>query len=239
MEKNLFNVHSCASCGSKLCVEKVNLFNHLSRNDLHDVLSIIKHKNYKKGEIIFNPGETFDTLYVINGGQIKIHNFSYEGNENILYILNEGEYFGEIKLLNETSFKHYGTAIKNTKICMIHKKDFDKLLKEKPSISLKILKSASKKIKSLEAHLQILQSSSAKERIIGFILNEYYKNDKTEFTIKMTQKEIANYLGIRRETYSRQFNKLIDDGLINRTNEGFVIKKINKLMKWSPISFDF
>lgn len=240
MKKDDFlKVHGCDACDNRLCVEKVEIFKHLSKNDLFDLLKIIKHKKFKKGETIFDVGDAFDALYVVNSGRIKIHNYTFSGDDNILYFLEEGDVFGEISLLKTSKFKHRGTAIKNTNLCIINKSDFDALIQSKPSISIKIFESAYARIKNLENHLQILQSNSAINKVAGFILMRYTNTDANNISINMTQKEIANYIGIRRETYSRYFNELINENIIKK--EGKIIEIINleRLVELSPILEDY
>lgn len=240
MKKDDFlKVHGCDACGNRLCVEKVDIFKHLSKNDLFDLLKIIKHKKFKKGETIFDVGDSFNTLYVVNSGRIKIHNYTFSGDDNILYFLEEGDIFGEISLLKTSHFKHRGTAMKNTNLCMISKNDFDDLIQSKPSISIKIFESAYTRIKNLENHLQILQSSSAINKVAGFLLMKYSNDGSNQLFINMTQKEIANYIGIRRETYSRYFNDLIDKKIIKKVGKTIEIIDLEKLVELSPILEDY
>jgi CRP-like cAMP-binding protein len=55
----------------------------------------------------------------------------------------------------------------------------------------------------------------------------------------MTQKEIANYIGIRRETYSRYFNQLINDGVIEKVGKTIKIIDFDRLVELSPILEDY
>jgi len=238
-KSDYLNVHGCDVCDNKLCVEKVDIFKHLSKNDLLDLLKIIKHKKFKKGESIFDVGDEFNTLYVVNSGRIKIHNYTYSGDDNILYFLESGDIFGEISLLKTSKFKHRGTAIKNTNLCMINKKDFDDLIQSKPSISIKIFESAYTRIKNLENHLQILQSNNAINKVAGFLLMKITNSNSNSFSINMTQKEIANYIGMRRETYSRYFNQLIDEKIINKKGKKINIIDMDHLVELSPILEDY
>ncbi|HKL43501.1 MAG TPA: Crp/Fnr family transcriptional regulator [Clostridia bacterium] len=238
-KSDYLNVHGCDVCDNKLCVEKVDIFKHLSKNDLLDLLKIIKHKKFKKGESIFDVGDEFNTLYVVNSGRIKIHNYTYSGDDNILYFLESGDIFGEISLLKTSKFKHRGTAIKNTNLCMINKKDFDDLIQSKPSISIKIFESAYTRIKNLENHLQILQSNNAINKVAGFLLMKITNSNSNSFSINMTQKEIANYIGMRRETYSRYFNQLIDEKIINKKGKKINIIDMDHLVELSPILKDY
>ena len=238
-KSDYLNVHGCDVCDNKLCVEKVDIFKHLSKNDLFDLLKIIKHKKFKKGESIFDVGDEFNTLYVVNSGRIKIHNYTYSGDDNILYFLESGDIFGEISLLKTSKFKHRGTAIKNTNLCMINKKDFDDLIQSKPSISIKIFESAYTRIKNLENHLQILQSNNAINKVAGFLLMKITNSNSNSFSINMTQKEIANYIGMRRETYSRYFNQLIDEKIINKKGKKINIIDMDRLVELSPILKDY
>ena len=76
---------SCTRCVDKFCTYKVPIFKHFNCQEVEELLKVIEHKEYKKGDILFNEGELADTLYIINEGKLKI--FSYTKPEMSLKVL--------------------------------------------------------------------------------------------------------------------------------------------------------
>jgi CRP/FNR family transcriptional regulator len=235
-EEKLFKVHGCATCNNRLCVEKIDLFSNLSKAEHIALVQLINRKTFDKGELIFDVDDRFDSLYIINAGRIKIHDYTIDGDEKIYYILEEGDVLGEISLLKQTRFNFMATALEPTKICMINKEDFDEFIRHKPEITFKIFEYAHRKIQSLEDQIQILLSSNAMNKVAGLILKLKKEQDRNSIELTQTQREMANAIGITRETFSRKLNQLKNDQIITIDKNQLKINKIDQLYALSPFN---
>ena len=99
--------HSTDRCGStKLCVEVVPIFNHLSNFEMEEIVNRSRTKVYSKGEFILQPGEPSENLLIIHKGRVKIYKVSESGKEQLLRILEPGDFIGDLSLfINETAAK--------------------------------------------------------------------------------------------------------------------------------------
>ena len=129
----------CDNCRKDVCTKKVPIFAVLNSCELIDVLEKIVHKEFEKNEIIFSEGGKAETLYFVNEGKIKLYKYTKDGKEQILHILSEGDFFGELNLLRESEYGFNAKAIENCKICTLGKDKFKDILLNKPEISIKIL----------------------------------------------------------------------------------------------------
>ena len=236
IKKEIFKFNSCATCGNKLCVEKIDLFSNLDREEYIELVNLVKRKEFKKGERIFDVGDSFDSLYVINKGKMKIHDYTLEGDEKIYYILKESDVLGEISLLKETEFSFMATALEDTKVCMIKKRDFDKFIQDKQQVAFKIFEYAYKKITSLENQIKILMSSKSINKVAGLIIKLKKEQESNNIKFFQTQEEMARSLGITRETFSRKLNKLRKKNIISFSKNIVKIHDIDKLFKLSPFN---
>ena len=82
---------------------------------------MIKRKTYQKGEMVFREGEPADTLWIVNEGKLKIFNYTKDGKEQILHLLGEGDFWGELQLFQDTTFNCYAKAIEDCRFCLITK----------------------------------------------------------------------------------------------------------------------
>lgn len=210
----------CVNCQHKMCATKVPIFTNLENKQIEMVTNLITRKKYKKGEVVFLQGSFLDGLYIINSGKIKIFKYTKEGKEQILYILSEGDFFGELSLLKAEEVGFNAEAIEDVNICMIQKKDFDQILASHPEISVKILEIIGGRLSKLETLVQSLGTKDIEARIAQMLLElaeEFgvQKKDHIEMEIPLTREDMANFIGVTRETISRKLSSLQDEGVID------------------------
>ena len=97
------------------CVHRVPLFNNLACDEQSEVQELLYHKTFEKGEIIFSPDDP-EQLSIISAGAMRIYKLSKTGKEQLIRIVNEGEYDGENYLFGLSNDSLYGEAIKETKV---------------------------------------------------------------------------------------------------------------------------
>lgn len=231
--------HNCESCTGKYCATKVPIFSVLDKEQLSEVMSSIIRRRYKKGQIIFFEGDVSDKFYIINGGKIKIFKYTKEGKEQILYILSEGDFLGYLSLLKKGKFDFNAEALDDVHVCLLTKDDFDKIVKKTPEISLRILENLHDRLVSLENLVQTLSTKDIEARIAGILINfarDFGKEEKEGVVLEMplSREEMANYIGVTRETMSRKLTAMEDEGVIELVgNKKIIIKDMDLLKELS------
>lgn len=231
----------CCSCNHKYCAKKVSLFKSLSDKDLNNIVNLITKKSFHKGDVVFSEGEIFDKLLIINTGSIKVYKYTKEGKEQILYILKEGEFLGDLNLLKKNIFKFNATALEATDLCIIHKDDFDTLIKTNPDISIKVLEYAHDRIASLENLVQTLTTKDVEVRLASLLLSlsktfGIKTNKGIEITLPLTREDMANFIGVTRETISRKLSYFQSENIIEIfENRLILIKDIDILQQLNDI----
>ncbi len=225
----------CNLCKGRYCAHKVSIFSVLTEQQLAKLTEKIMHKNYKKGQIIFFEGDISDKLYVINKGKIKIFKYTREGKEQILYILSEGDFVGDLSLLKKDEFKFNAETLEDANICVLTKDDFDSMVKESPEIALEILQVVYDRIVKLENLIQSLSTKDIEARIAGLLLGfvkdfGVYRGDVIELELPLSREDIANYIGVTRETISRKLGSMQDQGVIELVgSKKIIINDIEEL----------
>ena len=115
--------HDHSSNSHKACVSLVPIFNHLEDEQLDEIMKTTRSVTYKKNELIYHAGDESDSLYIINKGRVRIYRLSDSGKEQLVRMLNPGEFTGEMALFSESTHESYAEAIVDTKICMIKRSD--------------------------------------------------------------------------------------------------------------------
>jgi CRP/FNR family transcriptional regulator len=196
---------------------------------------MITHRKYSKGQVIFFEGDMSDKLYIINKGSAKTYTYTKEGKEQILYILSEGDFIGDLSLLKKDKYDFNAEALDDTNVCILSKDDFDRVIKENPSITLNILEYVHDRILRLERLVQTLSTKDVEARIAGLLLSfvkEFGHDSKEGIVIELpiNREEMANYIGVTRETISRKLASLQDENIIELVgNKKIVIKDMELL----------
>src|SRR5690625_1783997 len=155
---------------SKLCVSKVPFFNHLDDDEMIKIVGRSKHRYFKKGETIFGDGDPLDYLYIVHQGRVKIYQLFESGKEQLLRIVEPGEFIGELALFTEKMLDSYAEALEQTEICLIHRNDMQSLMHEYPTIAIKILEQFSNRLDQTEKLVGELSAKDVEERIAGYLL---------------------------------------------------------------------
>ncbi|WZL72311.1 Crp/Fnr family transcriptional regulator [Clostridiaceae bacterium 35-E11] len=209
----------CERCAHQLCASKVSIFSNLNRQELIDIIKMTGHRSYKKGETVFMEGEEADTLYLIREGKIKLFKYTKDGKEQILHILSEGDFFGELNLLKKGQYGFYAEAISPAKLCTLTKDKMRNLFTEKPEIGLKVLEVIAERLSKLETLAQNLATNEVETRLAYLLLDlkeKYGRATQSGIEIKLpiTKQDMSNYTGVARETISRKLKKLEEEGVI-------------------------
>lgn len=231
----------CSFCKDRFCSTHVSLFTNLSEEELKEVRKIIQHNEVLKNQTLFNEGDPLDCLYIVTHGSLKITTLTKEGREQILYLLQEGDFIGDLNLFKPGYSTNSAIALENTNLCVIYKKDFDDLLVKFPNVQGKILAYAYDRIVSLEKLIDTLTTKDIETRVATLLLSlakkqRHATNDRPRLIeTPLTKEEMANFIGVTRETLSRKLNALQKQDIIQmKGNKKLIIKDYDYLYDLAP-----
>ncbi|WP_315081374.1 Crp/Fnr family transcriptional regulator [uncultured Clostridium sp.] len=209
----------CNNCRGELCVSKVSIFENLNNEELIEVVKTINHNEYSKGDIIFTEGSTANTLYFINKGKIKLYKYTKDGKEQILHILSEGDLFGELNLIKPSKYGFNSKSIVNSKICTLTKDEMKDIIMRNPEIGIKVLETVVERLAKVESLVQNLATNDVDSRMAYLLIDlieRYGETIEKNISIKLplSREDMANYIGVTRETISRKLKKFEDEKLI-------------------------
>lgn len=213
------NCHDHLIGAHKACIQLVPIFNHLEDEQMDEIMQTTQSVSFKKGSMVYRAEEESDTLYIVNKGRIRIYRLAESGKEQVVRILEPGDFTGEMALFSPENTKHesYAEAMVDTKICQIRRSDLQEYLLKYPSISLKILNELSQRLEKSEEQTTRFATEKVETRLALFLAECLgSETDTTEFVLPMTKKDLASYLGTTPETISRKLSDLEDSGLIKQ-----------------------
>jgi CRP-like cAMP-binding protein len=185
-------------------------------------------RSYQKNNMILMEDEFGDTFFIIASGSIKITRVSEDGREVILAMLGEGEFFGEMSLLDGETRSANAIAIEESDVLILKRHDFLLFLERFPRIAISLLTEMAGRIRKSDQQIESLSLSDAEHRI-GITLIRMaeelgtIRQGKVEISNLPYQQDIANMAGTSRETVSRMMKILEDKGFIKRSGHSLSI----------------
>ena len=204
---------------SPSCISLVPIFNHLDLESQAIISTKVRSKSLKKNEFLYRSGDPDDSLYIVHKGQIRITHLSESGKEQLIRLLNPGDFTGEWTIFSDSTYHtNYAQATRNTKVCTISRTDLEELLSRYPMISTEILKTMAVRLQESQNQTASITTQDVNSRIIYYIegLVDSDSGDEVTVSLPMSRKDLASYLGTTPETLSRRFTHLEENGLIKQ-----------------------
>lgn len=204
------------------------LFAELSRSELGEISEISFVKEVQANEIIFFENDSGEAIYLISTGMVKISKISDEGREKTLTILESGDFFGEMALLDGGVRSATAQALRDTRLLLIYREDFLELLHNYPEIGSKIIAVLSQRLRETNRQLENAHFKTVTERVKNFLMKLAREKGKSvkEGTLieqKLTHQELGNLVGTSRESVTRTLNKLQEQGWLKIEEENLII----------------
>lgn len=200
-------------------LRRVPIFQALNEDSLQRIAAIMLEKSYSRKSIIFHEGDYGDTLYIIKMGRVKIAKVAIDGREKTLTILQPGDFFGEMAIFDNLPRSATAEAIdQEVRLFGINKKDFERLIHENPSISLRIMKDLTRRIRQINQQVEDLAFKDVHGRVSSTLFQLLETEEKIRGQdlshLRMTHQDLANMVGSSRETVTRALNRLQSEGII-------------------------
>lgn len=189
-------------------LKAVPLFEELDDESLIHLDNLLTVKPYRKNNLIIFEDDRGLNLFIINKGRVKISQISEEGGEVILAILGEGEFFGELSVIDGLSRSATVTALDDVELLVMNRDDFLTALAKHTQISIYLLRELAARIRKSDQQIKSLSLRNAKGRVASTLIRlaediGRMKEGKVTIPELPLQRDLANIAGTSRETISR------------------------------------
>ena len=217
-------------------LQSVSIFWDLNENDLGHIANKMVAKHFENGNYIFLEDSDGEQCFFVLEGSVKVTRLSKDGREVILAMLNEGDFFGEMSLLDGESRSANVIALEKTKVLTLDRNDFMAVVNDYPQIAVQLLKELARRLRKSDRQIASLSLSDAEKRIALCIIRfadeqGVIQNGKVSIPKTPIQQDIANMAGTSRETVSRALGLLEKEDLIERNGRELIILDYKKFIK--------
>lgn len=205
-----------------ILLKSVPAFSRLTEDQLRVLAASMGTQTFERGETIFHQGSIGSVLYIIVTGQVRIYTISQAGQELSVKVFCDGDFFGEMALLDGQPRAASAEAMVSTTSLTLHRATFLHTINTYPPIAASILEVMAARLRQSNTYAEQLAGLTAAQRVMRQLLELALRRaarivngpEEVRVEVDLTQDDLASLSGTTRETVNRVLSGLRDQGLI-------------------------
>lgn len=199
---------------STLLIRNVPLFSLLPNTQLVLLTQVLLRKPYPKNSTVVAAGDPADALYVVISGRLKVMMSDKEGREVILAILSQGDFFGEMGLIDQAPRSATVVTIEPCELLTITQADFTKCLQKNFELTMNVILGLVKRLREADKKIGSLALMDVCGRVARLLMEMAETIDGQKVVTKLPKQQIAKMVGATREMVSRVMKEMETGGHI-------------------------
>jgi CRP/FNR family cyclic AMP-dependent transcriptional regulator len=210
-------------------LQRVPLFTDLNEAELARFAEVTREREYPKNSVILFEDDPGDALYIVSTGQVKVVLIGEDGREVILSVLGDGDFFGEMAIIDDEPRSAHVIAMKDSHLLVLRREAFQAQLEQNPKIALKLLRVLVQRLRRADEKIGGLVLLDVNGRVAQLLLNLAEESGGPKITRRLTHHTIAQMIGSSRETVSRAMRELVERGFIEVSRREITIRQRDSL----------
>ncbi len=195
-------------------IKQCHLFYGVTEIDLQLLLSILRIRKFKKGEILFEEGADAEGFYIVASGKVKVYKLSPDGRERILHVVQAGHSFAEAAIFDDGRYPAFAETLQPATLLFFPKQEFLDLLHLHSQLAINMIAGLSHFLRQFTVQIEDLTFRDVPARLARYLLS-IYDEKLVLISLPVSKTQLASNLGTTSETLSRTFRKLSDDEIIS------------------------
>jgi CRP-like cAMP-binding protein len=215
-------------------IQKIPLFARLAAAQLEALVAATTLRRLGTREPLYHKGDPAAQVYVVVSGRLKVTSTSKEGDEVVLNLLDAGEVVGELPLLVGGQRTASVTALEPTELLVLERREFLRFLREHPDAAVELLAVLAERVVRLSEYVEDTVFLGVAARIAKklLLLAEQFGDEddaSVRVALRLSQGELANFVGTSRETVNKQIRAWSEDGILDMESGSITIHKRDEL----------
>lgn len=206
----------------------------LNKEELVKMATCKTSMTIKKGDFLFEEGESVDGIYCIKDGVCKLSKLSSNGKDHIVKLVKSGELLGQRSMISDEPANLSATALEDMEVCFIPRKEVIQFFNTNNQFSMNIMKSICGDLKESDDHMVSMAQKTAKERLaetLIYLEDTFGKNADGSLRIQLSREELSGLIGTATESCIRILSEFNKNGYIGLNGKKISITDKNKLKR--------
>jgi CRP-like cAMP-binding protein len=197
------------------------LFAELDESALQSVAAASTSRELRRGDIVFTEGAVPEHLYVVEDGRIAIASKSDDGRESVFALMERGDLFGEMGLLDGLGRSAEARALEASQIIEIPYTPVRAAFEARPELLWGVVALLAARLRSMDSQLADSVFLDVTGRTAKRLLE--LAADQEEFLLPITQEELAGKVGASRERVNKAIASFVRLGWIDQADRRYRI----------------
>ena len=208
-----------------------DFFRDLSPDELHILAARARPQLLVRGDVVFAEEAEPDRLYLVKSGRVVIVNKSADGRESVLALMETGNLFGEMGLLDGLPRSAEARALETSEVIAVDYQPVRDLLEAKPERLWGVVRLLALRLRNMDEALADSVFLDVTGRTAKRLLE--LAGDLNEFVLPVTQEELAGMVGASRERVNKAIASFIRLGWIEQSERRYRILQRDRLSQRS------
>ena len=220
----------CEQC----IVRQFSSLKALNKEELLKMANCKTSYTIKKGEPIFEEGESVNGIYCVKDGVCKLSKLSANGKDQIVKLVKPGELLGQRSMISDEPANLSAVALEDMEVCFIPKSEVLGFFNNNNQFSMNVMKTICGDLKESDDHMVSMAQKTVKERLAETLLyleDTFGKNEDGSLHIQLSREELAGMIGTATESCIRLLSEFAKNGLVNLNGKRISILDKNKLKR--------
>lgn len=204
---------------------RVPLFASLTSEQARTVAQAIVKQRYRKRELIVEQGKSSEALYIILTGRAQVLSADGRGREVIFSILQQGDYVGEMSLIDEEPHSATVRTEVDTDVLVLDRAAFWHCLPDASSMTHNIMRVLVQRLRAADRKIESLALMDVHGRIARLLIEFAVDDGQGTLVIRdrISRQDLGKMVGASREMVSRVMKDLEERGYIESQESGSII----------------
>ena len=203
------------------------LFQGVSPEELSDLAHHASTRRLVRGDVLFNEGDPPDELYIVLAGRVAIANKSFDGRESVVALMEDGDLFGEMGMLDGLPRSAEGRALEPSEVLVLGYEPARALLERRPELLWGVVRMLADRLRGMDEALADSVFLDVTGRTAKRLLE--LANGANEFLLPVTQEELAGMVGASRERVNKAIASFIRLGWLEQSDRHYRILHRDRL----------
>lgn len=199
-----------------------------------------RHLHYKKDYTIIHAGDDPPGVFFLLKGYVRLYSISKDGEELTLIIFKPQDFFPIMWAINETPNAYYLETMTACELYRAPREEFVAFMKENSDVEFELLSRILIRLGGLLSRMEYLAFGNAYQKVASIILicaERFGRQERGRVIIQvpLTHKDIANLVGVTRETASIEIKKLERKSLITFHGRHLIVRNQPALRRESLV----
>jgi len=208
-----------------------DFFRDLSEEDLGFLLPTCTIRNLRRGDLLFEEGDDCSELFVVSSGLIAISKKSIDGRESVVALMERGELFGEMGMLDGLGRSAEARALEPSEVVAIPYAPIRQLFEERPALLWGTTAMLVGRLRAMDEALADSVFLDVTGRTAKRLLE--LAGEANEFYLPVTQEELAGMVGASRERVNKAISSFIRLGWLEQSDRHYRIVNRERLAQRS------